>query len=394
MRIAQIHYAAPPIVGGVERIIEQQSRLLLRHGHEVVVCCGNRDAAIPGVETRVVPALAANPTAMAAGAGDFALLCEMLSTCDLAIVHNMFTMPFHWAASEHLAALSQIQDKTQWWNWVHDVDVSTEAFQALDLRAVHVAVSQVRQREFCAMAKLSRTQCQVIPNGLDALETLGVSPEVALWAEEHRLLQRDIVLFQPARVLARKNLEAGIRVIEALRRDEGRDAVLVLTGAPDPHRASSAAYAQNVVELIAQLGLQKEVLFAGAAFQVTHARLTELYSLADALFFPSLREGFGLPLVEASLHRLPVFCSDLPIHREVLGRGACFLDLMAEPPVHAATIVKQLDRDPVLRRRKKLLRRYAWEAIYEHHLAPLLRSLGPLPVLTCDTFASNPVSPA
>ena len=393
MRIAQIHYAAPPIVGGVERIIEQQARLLRRHVHEVVVCCGNRDAAIDGMEVSVFPALAVQPKG-GAGAGDFAGLRETLQTCDVVVVHNMCTMPFQWEATEHLAELSRELKKTKWINWVHDVDVTNEVFQALNLRAIHVAVSKVRQREFCAMAKLPLTQCQVIPNGLDALETLGVSPEVGRWAEEHRLLHRDIVLFQPARILARKNLEAGIRVIEALRHHEKRDAILVLTGAPDPHRASSAAYAQCILGLIAQLGLEKEILFAGQAFSVTHARLTELYALAVALFFPSLREGFGLPLVEAALHRLPIFCSDLPIHREVLGRGACFLDLGAGATLHAAAVVRQLDRDTALRRRKKLLRKYAWEAVYQHHLAPLLRSLGPLPVLTFESFASNPVSPA
>jgi glycosyltransferase involved in cell wall biosynthesis len=51
-----------------------------------------------------------------------------------------------------------------------------------------------------------------------------------------------------------------------------------------------------------------------------------LYQMADALFFPSRQEGYGLPLIEAALHGVPVFCSDIPAHREV-AVGATFFKL-------------------------------------------------------------------
>jgi len=52
------------------------------------------------------------------------------------------------------------------------------------------------------------------------------------------------------------------------------------------------------------------------------AELHHAYCHARAVVFPSLAEGFGLPIVEALARGTPVLASDLPVHREV-GGGAC-----------------------------------------------------------------------
>jgi len=52
----------------------------------------------------------------------------------------------------------------------------------------------------------------------------------------------------------------------------------------------------------------------------------EAYSKADALFFPSLAESYGLPLVEAMKLGLPIICSDLPYARWMCGENAVYFD--------------------------------------------------------------------
>lgn len=52
--------------------------------------------------------------------------------------------------------------------------------------------------------------------------------------------------------------------------------------------------------------------------------LAELYSKSDALIFASEGEGFGLPLVEAAHHGLPIIARDIPVFREVAGNHAWF----------------------------------------------------------------------
>lgn len=69
---------------------------------------------------------------------------------------------------------------------------------------------------------------------------------------------------------------------------------------------------------------------------VPDADLTALVQGARFLFFPSLFEGFGLPVLEAARLGTPVACSDLPALREVAGEAAFFFDPTSPEAVGAA----------------------------------------------------------
>ena len=66
---------------------------------------------------------------------------------------------------------------------------------------------------------------------------------------------------------------------------------------------------------VEEKGLQSSILFFG---QVDDETLHELYIHAEAMVFPSLMEGFGLPALEALSLGTPVICSDIPIFHEIL----------------------------------------------------------------------------
>jgi alpha-1,2-rhamnosyltransferase len=55
--------------------------------------------------------------------------------------------------------------------------------------------------------------------------------------------------------------------------------------------------------------------------------LNYAYENSKMLLFPSIVEGFGLPIVEALMHKLPVLASDTPIHREVGGDKIGYFDI-------------------------------------------------------------------
>jgi glycosyltransferase involved in cell wall biosynthesis len=59
----------------------------------------------------------------------------------------------------------------------------------------------------------------------------------------------------------------------------------------------------------------------------TDAEINLCYAAATGLIAASIAEGFGLPIVEASLHEVPVLASDIPVFREVGGDGAIYFSL-------------------------------------------------------------------
>jgi glycosyltransferase involved in cell wall biosynthesis len=59
---------------------------------------------------------------------------------------------------------------------------------------------------------------------------------------------------------------------------------------------------------------------------VPQADLAALYTGAQLFVFPSLAEGFGLPVLEAMACGTPVLCADLPVLREVAGEAALYFD--------------------------------------------------------------------
>lgn len=65
--------------------------------------------------------------------------------------------------------------------------------------------------------------------------------------------------------------------------------------------------------------------------------LADLYTAADCFVFPSLVEGFGIPLLEAARYGCPIACSDIPVFREILPRGPRYFDPRS-PAAIAASI--------------------------------------------------------
>jgi glycosyltransferase involved in cell wall biosynthesis len=376
MRIAIVHYTAPPVIGGVERIIAGQARAMIAAGHEVTIVCGNADASVPGVRVAVASELSRQPCAP---------LSTVLADHEVVIVHNLFTMPFNLPATQQLRQLAVEWNKVHWINWVHDIAAVNPAYAHLPwdhadyamLRqpapnCTHVAVSEVRRREYLDLLRLPDSACVVVPNGIDVDRILNLTPRIAALADELRLWDRDYVVLHPTRVLRRKNIEQTLRITHALSAP-GLDVTCLITGAPDPHNADTAAYATELQGLITDLGLHHTAYFLGQDAALSDDDVRSLYALADALVFPSKSEGFGLPLLEGALHGVPVFCSDIPAHREV-GQGmASFFDLDEDPALTASSIMDHARVTERYHRRHVIGGSLAWPRVYEMHLEPLLR---------------------
>jgi glycosyltransferase involved in cell wall biosynthesis len=367
MRIALVHYAYPPIVGGVERILEEHTRLFLQHGHRVTVLYQQGGEEVPagarGVRLPRDEPVGTQAVALRAG----------LAGAEVVFVHNVMTMPFHQGLSLALEQMAAEMTSTRFVAWIHDVAAcNPDLAPAPDWASrphpgfIYVAVSELRRRQW---RETSGAESRVVPNGLDPARVLGLAENLAAFAETHRLLDGRILLLHPTRLLRRKNVECSLRVAAELNRS-GTPATLLITGAADPHNPVSAEYAAWLEAEKHRLGA--EAHFLANHFSIDDPELAALYRLADALIFPSRQEGFGLPVLEAGLHRLPVFGSDIEAFAE-WPEQAMHRFRLDEPPAQiAARVAATLETDPRRRWRRQVLTQFAWPVVFERHLAPLL----------------------
>ena len=363
MNITLVHYSATPVIGGVERVMAEHAQLFSEHGHCVTVLCHR------GGEGAVL--LPNDPSADAQAAA----LRSALGTQDIVFLHNVLTMPFHPGLTEALWRVMDELPGVRFVAWVHDVaacnpDCAPVApiFSKAHPRCEYIAVSPLRARQFAEATGSPPERCAVIPNGIDPARVLGLPENVAAFAQRHDLLDGRMLLLHPARLVRRKNVELSIAVAHEFAQ-RGDPATVLVTAADDPHSATARSLGEK---LRGECSQERGVIFAGDHFAVGDAGLAGLYRLADALLFPSRSEGFGLPLLEAALHRLPVFCSDIEPLRGLLREGAIHFSPDAEPAHIASLIAEALEAMPAFRERRRVLREYGWDAIFRRHLASLL----------------------
>jgi glycosyltransferase-like protein len=112
-----------------------------------------------------------------------------------------------------------------------------------------------------------------------------------------------------------------IEAMAALKQDLDPPPLLAVVGGHSFQ--DHAAYREAALARATDLGLsQEDVVILGT---VPDAEMPGWYQAADTFVFPSVKEGFGLVVLEAMAAGLPVVVSDIPVFREFLGRGEALL---------------------------------------------------------------------
>ena len=139
---------------------------------------------------------------------------------------------------------------------------------------------------------------------------------------------------------ARKNLPELLLAFERASRELDPRWRLVLVGAA--HTSNPVVY-PPVGPVVDELGLRDRVVLTG---RVSDREKHALYRHATLAVNPSLSEGFGLPILEAMAHGVPVIASNRTSHPEVAGDAA----LLVEPTVDSlADAIARLATDDALR---------------------------------------------
>ena len=409
-RVGLLHYTSPPIIGGVETILYEQATRLAARGHPVTILSG-RGGRLPdrhAAKLAIIPELDSRESAVSAVRealdrgeipSEFATLraeiVQRLTTAldelDVLIVHNALTLHFNLPLTAALWTLAE-GHRARVISWVHDISWLNPIYrpwlhegEPWDLlrrqhpRITSIFVSAQRLDEWNQLTGAALDASHVIANGIDAGALLKLGPRATELNIRFGLLNADIVLLAPVRITKRKNLEWAIEAAAGVHAS-GRSVQLLITGPPGPHNPQSLEYVADLKRLTAQLGLQESVRFlfeerssASSEHAVDAATLSDLYMLSDVVVLPSASEGFGLPLAEAALFRVPVVCTDLPAFREVAPEGATFVRASDGSAAFTAAVLRAIE-SPGSRARHHVINALSWDRIVAERLEPLLTS--------------------
>lgn len=174
-----------------------------------------------------------------------------------------------------------------------------------------ITVSNFAKQEIMNLLKISAEKITVIFEGVPSMPEID-SETLAVTLNKYNLLDKKYFFFI-GNLRPRKNIK---RLLEAWVDFcvDYKDYYLVIAGKNDE---------AMVERLLKEYDLKNNLVFLGVVSEVGK---TALYKGAIALVFPSLYEGFGLPVLEAQSLGIPVLTSNMSSLPEVAGNGALFVD--------------------------------------------------------------------
>jgi glycosyltransferase involved in cell wall biosynthesis len=219
-----------------------------------------------------------------------------------------------------------------------------------------ISVSESTRRDLESFARVAPERIRVIPNGAD-LARFKPSPRATARAviPPGLGIPDPYVLYIARLEHPGKNHVRLLEAFAALKRDTDLPHKLVLVGG----RWNGA----EVIEArVRDLGLIDQVVFPGF---VPNEAIPALYAAADALVFPSLFEGFGIPVLEAMASGIPVCASETSSIPEVVGEAGLLFDPLSVSAIAAS--LKRVLTDDALRTRMvaagiERASRFTWDA--------------------------------
>ena len=406
--VAIVHYSCPPVIGGVEFIVEAHAREFIKAGFDVRMIVGRGDAVLPEVQTVVIPEMSSSggpissvlrslskgvfPSAFDAAVQQVEKqLLHALRGIDVCMMHNVLTMHFNLVLTVALSRIMKRRGKKiRFIGWTHDLTFSDPLYESHQHRRYpwnllgrslegcqYCVISKERQKQMKRIFRQPLSYFPVIPDGIDVPRQLHLHPRVKKLFYKEQLAGVDIVVLTPARILRRKNLGVGMEIIGELKK-LNKTVRWIITGAPDAHNSESVKYFKMLVSLRRRLKLKKEVIFLCERFEgrVKNNELRSIYRMADMLLFPSESEGFGLPVLEAGLAGLLVVVSDIPALRELSGDNAVYIDLNGPFSRVAKNIISAIKKRPQMQDRKRILFNYSWDVLFERKILPAVLKPG------------------
>jgi glycosyltransferase involved in cell wall biosynthesis len=249
-----------------------------------------------------------------------------------------------------LAIRSALGDIPEW-----QTRATGKQYQSLILKGIRAAqtiacVSQATRRDLLRFAQFPKDRTCVIPNGLlrSFSETdLSLLPQTIQGA----------YLLHVGGNQFYKNRMGVLKIFHALQQSSSLPPLqLVMAG---------AEFTPLMREFVAGQGLAGLVI---ELVRPSNEVLNALYAKAEALLFPSLYEGFGLPIIEAQAAGCPVFTSNSAPMSEVGGEAALYFD--PREPKSAAQVIATgwQEREQMRTKGYKNIERFTTEAMLDAYI--------------------------
>jgi len=406
-KITLMHYAYPPHIGGVEKVIREHALILSKFGYEVTVLTGS------GKEEKQIITLMENPLLEATLGShpqlqssllsghipqDFQnfqqrieiLLEKQLADQNVVIVHNMLTLVHNLPFVAAFKTWRHKHPKVNVIVWVHDqtyIDAGRVIWKKEGVRlhpkmkkllldpienTTYVVISETLRRLLLEVMPLSSSHTFVVPNGVMTKRFLEINPVIADFLAHSRMFQAFPVILVPSNILKRKNIEYAISVVAELKKKFPLIR-LIISGLPSLHRKNDK-YLQDIKKLVERKKLIKEVFFFGEIVNraLEDKELHDLYQIADLIFFFSKQENFGLPILEAALTKTPIVVSDLEVFHE-LGEDLLHYSPLNQPPKRLAQkISSDIKTNKTLQMYYHVRKEFDMETIVKNKIVPLI----------------------
>ncbi|MFA5792365.1 MAG: glycosyltransferase family 1 protein [Candidatus Gracilibacteria bacterium] len=193
---------------------------------------------------------------------------------------------------------------------------------------------------------------EVIWHGLNGLSVVSKKVIQDL-LNEYKISSDEPLFFYLGRIEKKKNistlLDAFKKVCEAF-----PNAQLVMGG-------GTGNATNELLKKIAEYGLKENVFYLGYLNEI---EIAVFFNTATAFVFPSLEEGFGLPILQAFSANCPVICSDIPVFKEIADDAVLYANPHKSDAF--AEAMKNLINDKKLRadlitKGKNRLKKFSWE---------------------------------
>lgn len=178
-----------------------------------------------------------------------------------------------------------------------------------------ICISKNSRKTTADYFNITPDKIDVVYHGVNPdLKTIDKSIARQIVKEQYNI-QSPYILYL-GKIEERKNIARLIEAYSFFKQEVNEDVKLVLAGRRHLDR-------QDITATIKRLGLEQDVIELG---YITDEYLSELYSAAEMFVFPSLWEGFGIPILEAMACGTPVITSDVSCLPEIASDAAKLVD--------------------------------------------------------------------